>query len=97
MEDFRVEWNPAKARDNLRKHGVAFPEAETVFADERAILPDDPEHSAAEERFALLGMSARLRILVVIHCYRDGDHLVRLISARKATRNERAVYDAQDI
>lgn len=58
---------------------------------------DDPEHSTTEERFALLGLSARVRMLVVIHCYREGDDVVRLISARKATRNERAVYDAQEL
>ena len=96
MDDFRFEWNPAKARENVRKHGVSFDEAQTVFADEQAILLVDPDHSADEDRFALLGLSAPLRVLVVAHCYREGDSVVRIISARKATRTERAQYDAQN-
>lgn len=95
MDDFRFEWDPAKARENRRKHGVSFDEARTVFADDNAILLDDPDHSTDEDRFALLGLSAPLRILVVAHCYREGERVVRLISARKATRSERAQYDAQ--
>ena len=95
MNDIRVEWDAAKARENVRKHGVSFDEARTVFADDHAILLDDPDHSAAEDRFALLGLSAPLRMLVVAHCYREGAAVVRLISARKATRTERAQYDAQ--
>ena len=95
MDDIRFEWDPAKARDNLRKHGVSFDEAKTVFADDRAILLDDPDHSAQEDRFALLGLSAPLRVLVVAHCDREGDGVIRVISARKATRSERAQYDAQ--
>ena len=95
MDDIRFEWDPAKARENRRKHGVSFDEAITVFADERAILLDDSSHSVGEERFVLLGLSAPLRILVVAHCYRDDDGVIRLISARKATRTERAQYDAQ--
>lgn len=96
MDDLRFEWDSAKAGENLRKHGVAFTEAETVFADERAILLDDSGHSSHEERFALLGLSARLRILVVVHCVRESGSVVRLISARRATRSERIQYDAQD-
>jgi uncharacterized DUF497 family protein len=95
VDDIRFEWDPAKARENRRKHGVSFDEAKTVFADDRAILLDDPDHSADEDRFALLGLSAPLRILVVAHCYREGESVVRLISARKATTFERAQYDAQ--
>lgn len=96
MDDFRFEWDPAKARENVRKHGISFDEAQTVFADDRAILLDDPDHSAGEDRFALLGLSAPLRVLVVAHCYREGASVVRIISARKATRTERAQYDAQN-
>jgi uncharacterized protein len=96
VDDFRFEWNPAKARENVRKHGISFDEAQTAFADEQAILVDDPEHSADEDRFAILGLSAPLRVLVVAHCYREGDSVVRIISARKATRTERAQYDAQN-
>ena len=95
MDDFRFEWDPAKARENHRKHGVSFDEAKTVFADDHAILLDDLDHSADEDRFALLGLSAPLHILVVAHCYRAGESVIRLISARKATRSERAQYDAQ--
>ena len=95
MDDLRFEWDPAKARDNLRKHGVSFDEAQTVFADEQAILLDDPDHSSEEDRFALLGLSAPLRELVVAHCDRSDGGVVRVISARKATRSERAQYDAQ--
>jgi len=65
VDDIRFEWDPAKARENLRKHGVSFDEAKTVFADDNAILLDDPDHSADEDRFALLGLSAPLRVLVV--------------------------------
>ena len=72
---------------------MSFEEAESVFADEFAILLDDPDHSADEARFLLLGLSARLRTLVVSHCYRKADEVVRLISARKATRLERDVYN----
>ena len=97
MDDLRFEWDPAKARANVRKHGVTFDEAETVFADDQAILLDDPDHSAAEERFALLGMSARLRLLVVVHAERAEGTVLRLISARRATRSERIQYDAQDL
>jgi uncharacterized DUF497 family protein len=95
VDDIRFEWDPAKARENQRKHGVSFDEAKTVFADERAILLNDLDHSAGEERFALLGLSAPLRIQVVAHCYRESESVIRLISARKATRSERAQYDAQ--
>ena len=95
MDDIRFEWDPAKARLNARKHGVAFEEAQTVFADDDAILLADPAHSEAEDRFYLLGLSARLRVLVVIHGYRSDDGVIRLISARKATSSERAQYDAR--
>jgi uncharacterized DUF497 family protein len=70
VAELRFEWNPDKSAANARKHGVTFDEAESVFADEQALLIDDPEHSAAEERFVLLGLSAMLRVLVVVHCYR---------------------------
>lgn len=74
---------------------MSFAEAETAFLDERALIVDDPDHLAAEERFILLGTSAALHTLVVVHCYRAADAAIRLISARKATRSERAQYDAQ--
>ena len=88
----RFESDPAKAAANLRKHGVSFTEAQTVFYDEHALLLDDPEHSATEDRFLLLGLSDMPRILVVVHCYRDDADTIRLISARRATASERARY-----
>ena len=93
MGDLRFEWDPAKATANVRKHGVSFNEAQTVFDDERALLLDDPDHSATEDRFVLLGLSAMLRMVVVIHCYRQNDEVIRLISARKATRAEQRQYE----
>lgn len=93
MRDLRFEWDPKKDAANQRKHGVSFEVAATVFSDEHALLIDDPDHSEDEERFILLGLSAALRTLVVCHCYREADSVIRLISARKATRSEREVYD----
>lgn len=84
---------PRKAATNRRKHGVSFSEAETVFADEHALLLNDPEHSETEDRFLLLGLSGALRVLVVVHCYRAGDTVIRLISARRADREEQRQYD----
>ena len=92
MGDLRFAWDSRKAAANHRKHGVSFGEAETVFADENALLLNDPEHSELEKRFVLLGLSSRLRILVVAHTLRQGGDTVRLISARKATRDEREQY-----
>ena len=89
----RFEWDPRKSIINARRHGVSFEEAESVFTDERAILRDDPDHSADEERFVLLGLSSVLRVLVVCHCYRGGGNVIRLISARRANRREREDYD----
>ena len=91
----QFEWDPAKARINLRKHGVSFEEAETVFYDDHALLLDDPEHSGDEDRFVLLGLSSRFRVLVVVHAYRESDAVIRLISARRATKAEQAGYDAR--
>lgn len=85
-------WDPTKARKNLRKHGVSFEEAETVFYDDRARLVDDPDHSESEDRFILLGLSRALRVLVVVHAYREADAVIRIISARKATPHERTAY-----
>lgn len=92
MADIRFEWDPAKDAANRRKHGVSFEEAATVFEDEHALLIDDPEHSADEDRFVLLAVSAAVRILIVCHCYRESDELIRIISARKADRSEQREY-----
>lgn len=92
MGDLRFEWDPRKAAANLRKHGVSFNEAQTAFSDEYGLIIDDEEHSGEEERFVLLGMSATDRTLVVVHCYRAEDLIIRIISARKADRIERRQY-----
>jgi len=92
MNELRFDWDPKKDAANQRKHGVSFDEAITVFSDERALLLDDPDHSEDEERFVLLGLSANLRTLVVCHCYREAESVIRLISARKASRKERSEY-----
>ena len=87
----QFEWDEPKARTNLAKHGVSFEEASTVFADSLSITIDDPTHSQAEDRFIVLGHSHRQRLLVVVHTER-GDR-IRLISARRANRNERKQYE----
>ena len=93
MSDLGFAWDARKETQNRRKHGVSFIEAETVFSDEHALLVDDPEHSDQEDRFALLGLSAKLRTLVVVHCYREEEAVIRIVSARKATRREQDVYN----
>ena len=92
MEDIEFSWDARKARDNLRKHKVSFEEASTVFYDESAIEFFDPEHSTDEERFLMLGLSGRLRIMVVHYCLRKEGSEIRIISARKATKKEEKVY-----
>ncbi len=86
------DWDENKNKINQEKHGIDFNEASTVFFDERAILFDDPEHSDCEERFILLGMSENANICIVCHCYRESDTVIRIISARKATKMEVKVY-----
>jgi uncharacterized protein len=85
-------WDRRKARSNLVKHGISFEEAQTVFLDESARLIDDPDHSTDEERFVLLGYSFQGHCLIVSHCYREQDSVIRLISARRATAQEEEVY-----
>lgn len=84
------EWDPEKDRSNQRKHGVPFREAVGAFRDEHALIIPDPDDHSGEERSLLVGMSGRLRILVVCHCLRGQGNAIRLISARRATRSERA-------
>jgi uncharacterized DUF497 family protein len=90
VANLRFEWDARKNATNKRKHGVSFEEAQTVFYDDRAILIEDPGEQ--EDRFVLLGLSATLRMLVVCHCYRESDAVIRIISARKANREERGDY-----
>jgi uncharacterized DUF497 family protein len=92
MSGTRFAWDVAKATENLRTHGVSFDEATTVFGDGNARLKHDPDHSQEEDRFILLGLSARLRLLIVCHAYHENDAVIRIISARKATPNERRQY-----
>ena len=88
----QFEWDPNKNEINKRKHGISFEEAQTVFFDECAILFDDPDHSETEDRFIILGLSQRERLCIVSHCYRGADEIIRIISARKATKTETNFY-----
>ena len=92
MQDLQFEWGPPTATANLRKHGIAFEEAQTVFSDELALLIDDPDRSAEETRFVLLGLSAASRLLAGVHAYPATPDTIRIISARKATKAERTTY-----
>jgi uncharacterized DUF497 family protein len=92
MSQIRFEWDPRKAKANERKHGVSFEEAQSVFFDEQGLFFEDPQPLHEEERFVLLGLTASLRLLVVIHALRRG-HVIRIISARKATRLETREYE----
>lgn len=89
---YEFQWDPAKAAANLAKHGVSFEEASTVFGDPLSLTTPDPRHSHDEARFAILGTSARGRLLAVFHAVREEQ--IRVISARQATRRERADYEA---
>jgi hypothetical protein len=92
MSPLRFEWDPGKSLENQGKHGVSFEEAQAVFLDENALLIHDPDHSDHEDRLVLLGLSATVRLLAVCHCYRKSEEVIRIISARKATRSERKRY-----
>jgi uncharacterized DUF497 family protein len=93
VASLRFDWDARKNAANKRKHGVSFEDARTVFYDDRALLIEDPDENDEEDRFVLLGISATLRMLVVCHCYREKDSLIRIISARKANRKEREDYE----
>ena len=92
MSDIRFVWDQRKSRENKRKHKVSFEEAQTVFLDENAVRFFDPDHSEDEDRFLMLGMSFILRVLIVSHCYRESDSVIRIISARKANKREQSDY-----
>jgi len=92
MNKLCFEWDNNKNRINQQKHGISFEEAETVFYDGYARLTGDPDHSDGEERFVLLGMSRKSRVLIVCHCYRENDDVIRIISARKAVAKEHKQY-----
>jgi len=88
----KFEWDPPKAAANLRKHQVSFDEAKSVFYDEFAVQFFDDEHSSEEDRFLMLGMSSGAKLLIVCHCEREQGEVIRIISARKATKRESAFY-----
>lgn len=92
MKSLKFEWDEPKASSNITKHGVSFEEAKTVFDDDFARMIPDPDHSEEEERFILLGMSYTLKILTVVHCYKDQEGIIRIISARRSTKNEERQY-----
>jgi hypothetical protein len=91
----KFEWDSAKAAANTKKHGVSFEEAQSVFYDEFAVQFFDDDHSGDEERFLLLGMSTGARLLLVCHCERDAGNIIRIISARKATKREGTFYESE--
>jgi uncharacterized DUF497 family protein len=93
LDKLAFEWDERKNLKNRIKHGVWLEEARRVFENPRALLMDDPDHSEQEDRFLLLGMSASRRVLVAVHCYREKKGMLRLISARKATKKERRIYE----
>jgi uncharacterized DUF497 family protein len=92
MSSITFSWDENKAASNLIKHSVSFEEAKTVFDDDNARLIPDPDHSDQEERFILLGLSYKLKVLTVVHCYKDSDDHIRIISARKSTKKEEKHY-----
>ena len=96
METLQFEWDENKNEKNKVKHKISFEEAETVFYDEDAVIITDPEHSQDEERFIILGFSSRVRLLMVCHCYRSEEMTIRIISARKATREETKQYNDRE-
>jgi len=89
---YQFEWDENKNSINKKKHKVSFEEDKTAFYDDNAILFDDPEHSESEDRFLLIGISNKTNLLIVCHCYRQSDEVIRIISARKATKNEIKQY-----
>ena len=92
MEILKFEWDENKNRIKQTKHKISFEEAQTVFYDVNALVIDDPKHSQEEDRFIILGLSRSANLLVVCHCYRAADTVIRIISARKATANEAKQY-----
>ena len=92
MEEIIFEWDENKNEINKKKHGLSFETAKEVFYDDDSIVFDDPDHSVGEERFLIIGMTVSSKICIVSHCYRDSDNVIRLISAREATKREKQTY-----
>ena len=95
MDDLRFEWDERKSRSNQRKHRISFEEAQTVFYDDWAIQVEDADPHEREDRFVMLGMSSAAKTLVVCHCYREENSVIRIISARRANRSERDDYKSR--
>ena len=87
-----IVWDEKKNQENIKKHNISFEEARTVFYDPKGKLIHDPDHSDEEDRFIILGLSKSLNLLVVCHCYREKDEVIRIITARRATKNEESSY-----
>jgi len=92
LNNNKFTWDEEKNKANIKKHKVTFSEAATVFDDDNAVYFDDEAHSQEEERFVVIGFSERARMLMVCHCYRDEDAIIRIISARKADKEESEFY-----
>jgi len=92
MENLNFVWEEDKNKLNIKSHKISFEEAKTVFYDPNAKIIHDPDHSIEEDRFIILGMSKSLKLLVVCHCYREKEEIIRIFSARKATKNESKQY-----
>ena len=92
MNERVFAWDDNKLEINIKKHGISFEEAATVFDDENSLIISDPDHSFDEDRFIIIGFSERARLLIVCHCYRENEDIIRIISARKAHRKERKDY-----
>lgn len=90
-------WDEEKLKTNIKKHGITFTEAATVFDDTNALIRTDPDHSQEEDRFIIIGFSESVRLLIVCHCYRADDSVIRIFSARKANRRERKEYGGRRI
>ena len=96
MNEIKFEWDNFKNRLNITKHRISFEEASTVFYDPNAIVFDDPNHSVSEDRFLILGISRKAHICIVSHCYRENDNIIRIISARLATKSEIKNYHGHE-
>ena len=92
MDTINFEWDENKNQINKKKHGLSFETAQEVFYDEFAVVFDDPDHSIGEERFLIIGMTESSKICIVSHCYRNSDNVIRIISAREATKREKKIY-----
>jgi uncharacterized DUF497 family protein len=91
--DMKFEWDEKKNKLNIKKHGVSFEEAQTVFFDPLAKVADDPDHATEDFRLIAVGHSSLLRSLLVVHCFRENDSIIRIISARKLTKSEQRSYE----